>query len=160
MGMIKVEPKESNENFKHQPLKYLPELVQKIKNDPDVISLYLFGSHARGKTWNKSDIDLAVLLKEGFSPRKQFAKRLKLMALAASTLKTADVDLVIMNQSPTFLNYNIFREGQLLYESKAGKTQRVSFQARTYDAHFDYQPVAKIFRDAMIKRIEEGRYGG
>lgn len=83
-----------------------------------------------------------------------------MLALASSTLKTYDLDLVIMNQSPPFLNYNVFHDGQLLYEAEGGKAQRVAFQVRTYNAYFDFQPVARIFRNAMMKRIEEGRFGG
>ncbi len=151
----------SDQNPKHRSLKHLPELVGEIKKDPGIVSLYLFGSHAKGKTWAKSDIDLAVLLDNGFPAQKQFKKRLSLLALASGILKTDDLDLIIMNQSPPFLNYNIFKGGQLLYENnEAGKAQRVAFQAHTYNAYFDFQPVAGMLRNAMIERIKEGRFGG
>ncbi len=44
----------------------LNRFVAKLQTDPNVLSIILFGSYARGNSRPDSDIDLVVILKEGY----------------------------------------------------------------------------------------------
>ncbi|MCL4440171.1 MAG: nucleotidyltransferase domain-containing protein [Firmicutes bacterium] len=144
----------------HDVLSNIPGFVEKLSSDSDIASLYLFGSYAEGKQNINSDIDLAVLLVMEFPADRYFDKKLDLLALAVSALKTDEVDLVILNQAPAALIYQVFCKGKLLWVNKEQKNWRASFQARAYDRYFDFKPVEKILHDGLIRRIREGRFGG
>lgn len=79
--------------IEHNVMQYIPSLVERIKIDGDIVSLYLFGSYAGGKQTPVSDIDLAVLLDRDFPPSCYFAKKLELLSMITTILKTDEVDL-------------------------------------------------------------------
>jgi len=144
----------------HDVLNNIPVLIGKLGSDSDVAAVYLFGSYAEGKQNINSDIDLAVLLVLDFPPSRYFEKKLDLLALAVSALKTDEVDLVILNQANVALIYQVFCKGKLLLGKKEQKNWRTSFQARAYDRYFDFKQVEKIMHEGLIRRIREGRFGG
>lgn len=146
--------------IQHNVMECMPSLVEKLKRDGDVLAVYLFGSYAEDKQTGLSDIDLAVLLDQEFPPGRFFEKKLELLAAATSSLRTDEVDLVILNQAPPALSYRILCKGRLLLEKEGGKAQRVSFQASTYDRYFDFMPIERILHEGLIRRIKEDRFGG
>lgn len=141
-------------------MQYIPALTEKISMDNDIVAFYLFGSYAKDKQNPASDIDLAVLLDREFPTDSYFNKKLKLLSLAASTLKTDEVDFIILNQSPPAFSYQILSKGRLLFERGDKKGQRVDFQVRTFDHYFDFKPLEKVIHEGLAKRIKEGRFGG
>lgn len=146
--------------IEHDVLGYIPLLIEELKTDGDIVGIYLFGSYAEGRQTPVSDIDLAILLDRSFPPVRYFEKKLELLAITTSVLKTDEVDLVIVNEAPPALAYRVLSTGRLLLEKKDRKGQRVNFQVRTYDRYFDFKPVEKILHEGLIRRIKEGRFGG
>lgn len=140
--------------------RFITSLVEKLKKDQDITALFLFGSCARGKHTRLSDVDLAILLAPGYPRADYFKKKLALLPLITTTLRTDEVDLVILNSAPYSLVYQILTQGQLLYEKEEQKSHRVNFQARAYVDYFDFQPVEKALHDGLRRRIKEGRFGG
>ncbi len=49
-----------------------------FKDYPYIVSVYLFGSHAFGKIGPMSDVDIAILLKDRCSQRKEIDSRRRL----------------------------------------------------------------------------------
>lgn len=141
-------------------MQYIPALTEKISIDNDIVAFYLFGSYAADKQNPASDIDLAVLLDREFPVHSYFDKKLKLLSLATSTLKTDEVDLIILNQAPPALSYQILSKSRLLFERDDKKGQRIDFQVRAFDRYFDFKPVEKVIHEGLAKRIKEGRFGG
>ncbi len=148
------------DKMRHDVTKCIPQLIEELRADGDIVALYLFGSFAAGKQTPVSDIDLAVILDHDFPPKRCFEKKLALLATITSLLKTDEVDLVILNQAPPALAYRILGEGRLLYEKESGKAQRVRFQVKTFDRYFDFKPVEKILHAGLVRRIKEDRFGG
>lgn len=146
--------------IEHNVMGYIPLLIEKLKTDTDIITIYLFGSYAEGKQTPVSDIDLAVLLDGGFPPSRYFEKKLALLAIITSLLKTDEVDLVILNHAPPVLAYRILSKGRLVFEKEDGKGQRVNFQVRSLDRYFDFKPTEKVLHEGLVRRIKEGRFGG
>ena len=92
-------------------------MINRLKDfftsDDNVSFAYLFGSYARGEEDHRSDVDVAVYLKE-----ETFDERLRLIH-DLSILVKKDVDLVVLNSSKNlFLAENVLHEGIPLKISK------------------------------------------
>ena len=75
---------------------------------------YPFGSHAEGRVGPLSDIDIAVLLDERLDNQERLDLKLRLINGISSILKTDKLDIVVMNNAPLLLNYNILQKGRVL----------------------------------------------
>ncbi len=139
---------------------YIPLLAEKICIDKDVVACYLFGSYTEGKQTPASDVDLAVLLDVEFPAERYFEKKLDLLSIVTLSLKTDEVDLIILNQAPPLLSYRILSRGRLLFERGDRKGQKVNFQVRAFDRYFDFKPMEMVIHNGLVKRIKEGRFGG
>ncbi|MFZ5590812.1 MAG: type VII toxin-antitoxin system MntA family adenylyltransferase antitoxin [Bacillota bacterium] len=141
-------------------LSKLPILIEAISRDEDVVAMYLFGSHATGKSTPLSDIDLAILLDHAVPTQNYFSKKLALLTTATALLQKEEVDLVILNQVPPSLAYRVLGKGRLLYENPRKKKQRIGFQTRAISLYFDFLPVEKKLYAGLINRLRRGEYGG
>jgi len=82
---------------------------------------YLFGSVAEGKEGKLSDVDIAVFLDESLSKEDMFNQELKLISELTGILKTDRIDLIVMNDAPLLLKYNIIKHGKILKDDKETK---------------------------------------
>ncbi|MEW6080283.1 MAG: nucleotidyltransferase domain-containing protein [Bacillota bacterium] len=144
----------------HDIMSLVPALVEAISQDEHVSALFLFGSYAEDRQGAASDVDLAVLLDDDLPRHLRSDKRLDLLALATTTLATDEVDLVVLNDAPASLAYRVFGQGRLLYERPGLREVRVRFQARTYSNYLDFLPAESIVHEGLMRRFEEGRFGG
>jgi predicted nucleotidyltransferase len=102
----------------HNVRELLPLLPDYLEKDKKSYLSYLFGSFASEKERKLSDVDIAVLLKEGIEPLE---KQLNLLADFTFILKTDEVDLVILNRAPISLQYTIISEAGILPKEFAEK---------------------------------------
>ena len=130
-------------------------LVQAVKNDPEIVALYCFGSYAHGRVGPLSDVDLAVLLDQNIPPGRYFNKRLRLHSLIARIIKTDEVDLVILNSAPLLLVHRVLKGGRLLYEREPAK--RIAFEVKAIREYLDFVPVLERCQEATLNRILAGR---
>lgn len=121
---------------------------------PDVLVAYLFGSVARGEAGPLSDIDIAVLLREGEDP---LDRRLALMADLAEATGIEHVDVVILNEAPVTLAYRVLRDGRLLLSRD--ERARIGHRARTVDRYLDMEPFRRVQAEGLRDRMSEGRFG-
>src|SRR5262245_28027547 len=75
-------------------------LVRSWNEDRDIAAIYLFGSRAAGQGGPRSDVDLAVILRETLDADGRWHKRLALLADACRLLGTDAVDLVVLEDVP------------------------------------------------------------
>lgn len=102
---------------------------------------YFFGSRANGASGPKSDYDFAFYLDEK-NKKKRFELRLKLIDALTKTLKTDEIDVIILNDAAgPELKYNIIKNGVLLYKKEPFK---VLMEPRIMNEYFD-------FRQSLIK---------
>jgi predicted nucleotidyltransferase len=85
-----------------------------LEGEEGVVLGYLFGSQAAGLEGPLSDVDVAVLLDERLSKAKRFELRLELARRLSSLLRTGKVDVIVMNDAPVTLNYEIIKHGKAL----------------------------------------------
>lgn len=74
--------------------------------------IYVFGSYAKNKSNRKSDLDIAILLEDGYNP----TIKLNIIGELVDIFNRNDVDLVILNSANPVLKHQIIKHGIVLYE--------------------------------------------
>lgn len=94
----------------------LERAVRRESSD-GIVSAYLFGSRAEGRSHRESDVDLAVLLRfEAFpTPRARFEERIRLTSSLSAALGGIAADVVILNDCPPGFARRIVTEGERLH---------------------------------------------
>lgn len=82
-----------------------------------LVSAYLFGSVAEGRSHRESDVDVGVLLDRSrhATPAARMDVRIALGAELVDALDRNDVDLVILNDAPPELGRAIVTRGRRVY---------------------------------------------
>jgi uncharacterized protein len=120
-------------------VKEIERVARRLSGDPRVDAVYLFGSQASGEADERSDVDLAVLLREGIS----LAEELRLRAVAVEELHRDDIDFVILNDAPPLLRYEVVMGGRRLF-------------ARDDEAaeEFEYRAVLRYLDTEYLRRMQ------
>jgi predicted nucleotidyltransferase len=79
---------------------------------------------------------------------------MKLIVDLGDLLKTKNVDLVVLNDSPLLLAFNIIRDGIIL---KADEKKRVNFETLTMSRYYDEQYYIERHMKRTIERMAKGR---
>lgn len=111
---------------------------------------YLFGSTVREEANCLSDVDIAVLFDNNLSTEASFDFQLKLIGELTTLLKTNNVDLVALNDSPLLLTYNAIRTGIIL---KSDEPVRVRFETKIMSRYLDEQYHIKRHTRESLKKI-------
>lgn len=122
-----------------------------------VIAAMLIGSQARGTPGPLSDVDIAVWHEPGLNPAGRLQLQVKLARLASETLRTNEVDIVMLNQAPPLLRHRAVRDRKLLIERDP--VARVRLDARALLDYLDTKPLRAEMSRGLRKRIREGRFG-
>ena len=133
-----------------------PQLTHLFRQRPVQLA-YLFGSQATGYTHTESDVDVAVLLDAALTADERFTERLACIGALSHLFGTDNVDVVILNEAPPLLAYEVLRHGVLVY--CAADEERVEFQVRTLRAYEDTAPLRDLLAQAMGERLKAGTFG-
>lgn len=84
---------------------------------PRVVSAYVFGSVAAGRTHRESDVDVGVLFdyERSGSRRERFEACLRIAARLGGTLGIDRVDVVVLNDVPPTFARHIVTEGKRVF---------------------------------------------
>lgn len=124
----------------------------------EVRAALLFGSHAKGRAQPGSDIDVAVLLAPGWDLRSRELTLRNLLGALARELAADRLDIVILNDAPPALAFQVLKHGRVAFERDRRDLHRL--RVRTYSAHSDYEPVERFFRERTKARALAGLEGG
>jgi uncharacterized protein len=128
-------------------------LRQRRAEHPDGRVAYLVGSQARGSASERSDVDVAVLLRGGAGADE----RLRLVADLDEVTGAARVDVVVLNDAPPALGYRVLRDGRLLVSRD--EQARVRHWVATVDRYLDMAPARRMLEEGLRHRLEESRFG-
>lgn len=92
----------------------LRDISEQLVEKYPISFVILFGSYAKDKVSSLSDIDLGIFLKRD-AKIDYFDALLKLKAIFEEQLKTEQIDLVIINNAPPVLKFEIVAKGILVY---------------------------------------------
>lgn len=145
--------KTTNHNLEKEQL--IP-LLEKFFQSHDCVELaYLFGSAAKGKAGALSDIDIGVYLSTGMTKAQRDQKRLELIAKLTTTLKNDRIDLLVINDTPPVLNFEIIKPNVLVlardHDLKLDVEQRIMSRYLDRKYHEDF-----LNRTLMKKIMEKG----
>lgn len=127
-------------------------LVAYLNRQPDVVAVYLFGSVARERVGPRSDVDVAVLLRDGLSSEETFEQRLQLLGDLGS-FSDREVDVVVLNTAPLLLQQQVLKYGRVIYERDS--LDRIRFEVRARKTYFDVKPMFDYHSQELIRRIKE-----
>lgn len=124
-----------------------------IEKDEDILFAYLYGSRVHPSTHFESDIDVAVYLKP-FDIKNYIKKEDHLITLLMTQLHSDKIDLRILNTSPLLLQYNILKEGILIFVRD--ESERVDFENRVMNRFFELKPYLDEYNHMLSLRIKAG----
>ncbi|MBU0530234.1 MAG: nucleotidyltransferase domain-containing protein [Nanoarchaeota archaeon] len=125
------------------------ERLRKLFSKHDFVRVaYIFGSAAEDRQGPLSDIDIAVFMDKGISERKVNERKMMLINEISSVLETDKFDLVVMNDAPLLMNYNIIKNGKVL---KSGR-ERILLETSLMSRYLD-----RKFYDDMYTRLSLAR---
>jgi predicted nucleotidyltransferase len=129
--------------------------LERLLASHGVVLAYLFGSQAEGKAGPLSDVDIAVLLKPQMDREEWFQVKLDLTNELMGLFHRNKVDVVVLNEAPPVLAYEVVQFGQLLYE--AGPGTRIDFEVAATHRYMDTKPLRRIQNRRLFERAEEYR---
>ena len=83
----------------------ISKIIEIIKSHPNVIAIYLFGSHAKGEATPLSDIDIAVIM-ENPTPESE---------ADIGSLSSPEIDVVLFHRLPLHIRYEVFKYGKEIF---------------------------------------------
>lgn len=119
----------------------------------DVISVYVFGSHAEGRAHRESDVDVAVLVDRTSYPTRadRFDLRLSLVGQLSHVLARTDVDVVILNDAPPQFARHIVNRGRRVFCRDVSADR--SFVRTMLSRAADLEPFLRRTRRAKLRAI-------
>jgi predicted nucleotidyltransferase len=134
---------------------YAGKLEQYFALLDGVVLAYLFGSHARGRAWAHSDVDVAVLLDGYPDADRCFEMRLEIIGGLMELFHTDDVDVLILNQAPPALRYAVLRDGIVLF--CRDRQAMIEFRLRALNEYLDFKPILKRHARAILDKARKGK---
>jgi predicted nucleotidyltransferase len=110
----------------------------------DILTVYLYGSVARGEARDASDVDVAILFRDN-PPHTLEHPSIRLAADLERRLGLP-ADVVVLNDAPPDLIHRVLRDGSLLVDRDPGA--RIRFEIKSRNEFFDLQPILRRYRRA------------
>lgn len=132
------------------------QLKEQLAEDDKILALYLFGSRSTGNYHDRSDTDLAMLLRKQVPEDNYSEYRLKYLSKLREFF-TGDLDFVILNQVPPILQFQVLKDGQLLYDPSPD--ERALMQVKMLNRYYLSKPFYNYHFDNLKDRIKEQGLG-
>lgn len=126
-------------------------ITHALSSRDDIVFAYLFGSQASQRTHPRSDIDVAVWLREPY-PRDSFAPITSIQGALNTTLKRDDIDVVILNEAPLSLAFAAVHGKLLLSRDEEA---RIQTEAAIKSRYHDRLPYVRRHIDREARRMAE-----
>lgn len=126
----------------------------------EIVLAYLYGSFAKGISHPHSDVDVAILLdpdKNIYSKEYPYGYSAGVLADLIKALHTNRVDLIVLNNAPPFLKFQVIRYGRLVFSRSEAK--RIDFQVKTITKYNDVKRLIDIQHRYLSNRLKNGTYG-
>ena len=122
-----------------------------VDASPPVVAAYLFGSHATGRVWAESDVDVALLF-----GTTDASNQLDIMGTLSDylcqILGGVEVDIVSLDEVPTHFAYEILRTGRLAF--CANPHERIQFEMGVFEKHDDEESWRQIDHHYLMTRVK------
>ena len=123
------------------------ELLEKARQDQDVLAVILFGSSARGDNRPDSDVDICLVLQPSdYSDLELSHKKLEYLR----SFSISSLDIHVYQQLPLYIRKRILKEGEILFCSDEKALYELAF--RTIQ---DFEDFRRIY-DGYLEEIARG----
>lgn len=140
--------KRSLENIKDK----MQELTTYIKQNKNIIALYIFGSYGTKYQHENSDLDFAILYKD----RPSLFEELEIESDISQIFHRDDIDVVNLNKAPIDMSHQVLYTGDLLF--CRDEILLADFKEKVFNIYGDYGIVLKKFYDDFQEGLRE-EYG-
>ncbi len=127
------------------------KLVDVLSKQEHVRLAYLFGSVAKGKAGKLSDVDIAVLLDESLNKKQRFDLQLELISDVSGLLKTDKIDLVVINEAPLSLKFEIIKANYPLFVRD--RMEKIDFEQMVMSRYLDRRYYEKRASSEFLKKV-------
>jgi predicted nucleotidyltransferase len=118
---------------------------------PEVQFAFLFGSYAKGCANRFSDVDIGIQIDLTIIGKPSaYGYKADFIADLMQHLKTNHVDLVILNDAPIFLKFQVLYHGQLIF--CRDKASRIAFQVDTINLYQDFKHLRIPHQQAFARK--------
>jgi predicted nucleotidyltransferase len=117
----------------------------------EIVAVYLFGSQASGEADELSDIDVALLLRDGLPDPAHL--ELRLAVEVSSMLGSDDVDVVVLNDAPLEAQFEIVSTGRLIHSND--EPARTDYEVLMMSKYWDFKKYLDEYDFYVLKRIRE-----
>ena len=112
---------------------------------------YLFGSVVSGKAGKLSDMDIAILIDDLLDKKEKFEFQLKLISDLTDVLRTDRVDLVVMNDAPLSLKFEIIKANYPLFVRDI--KEKIDFEQKVLSRYLDRRYYEKMAASTFLKKV-------
>ncbi len=140
--------KRSLENIKDK----IQELITYIKQNENIVALYIFGSYGTEYQRATSDVDFAIL----FEASPTLFKELEIESDICQIFERDDIDVVNLNKAPIDIRHQVLYTGDLLF--CRDEILLADFKEKVLNIYGDYGIVLKKFYDDFQEGLSE-KYG-
>ena len=127
------------------------KLIDFLSKQEHVRLAYLFGSVAKGKAGKLSDVDIAVLLDESLNKKQKFDLQLELISDISELLKTDKIDLVVINEAPLSLKFEIIKANCPLFVRD--RMEKIDFEQMVMSRYLDRKYYEKRASSEFLKKV-------
>jgi len=121
-------------------------LASFFQSDPrGAVSVYLYGSVARGEASDRSDIDVAILF--DWPPSPELPGTALTIEGDLERLLARPVGLVVLNSASADLVHRVLRDGIIVLDRDPAR--RLRFEVAKRNEYFDLEPVRRRYRRPM-----------
>jgi hypothetical protein len=119
-------------------------IIERAADDPEVLALMIYGSHARGDAVSASDVDMCLVLRAGKYEDLTLSKK------KLSYLRDFDFDVQVFQQLPLYSRVRVLKEGKIIF--CADENQLYDLAYRTAHQFEDFKPIYY----AYLKEVAHG----
>lgn len=130
----------------------MENITKILEKESEVLFAYLFGSYAKGIQDEKSDIDIAIYLKDENILEKDplYPSRLAIK-LEKALVEKKKVDVRVLNGSTLRFKSQVLRYGKLLHSKDEKK--RIEFETSSLAHYYDFKPHLEMYDAARRARL-------
>jgi uncharacterized protein len=127
------------------------KIIDYFSSRPEVIAVYLFGSYARNRQHQTSDVDIGILFSEEVSG--QLSKKTVGYSKDLARIIRKDIHPVMMNHAGEFLAKQILSKGQCIHQKN--KSLVSQYQMKMYSMIADFEYYQHIISPGFIRKVME-----
>jgi predicted nucleotidyltransferase len=128
-------------------------LKEVLEKDENILFAYLYGSYVHKLQHLESDIDVGVYLRRA-NMDGYLRKEKELTGNLIAMLQTDKIDLRVINTAPFLLQYQIIKEGMLIFVRDL--SEKVDFETRVMNRFFELKPYLEEYKQMLSSKIESG----